>query len=156
MFADVAVNAERAPGAASAKAAVARLGELSADLRGCAVLDDDGRALASTGSPERWGRAGAALLAAADAADEALAAQVHVATEDGEAFALRHEKLAMVAVAERFTLASLMLFDMHTVLRDLAGEPAGSGGGQGAADPPETAVGRELLDAAANLVAAAG
>jgi hypothetical protein len=43
-----------------------------------------------------------------------------VATEAGEAFAVRQSGLAMVAVADRFTLASLMLFDMRTVLRDLA------------------------------------
>ena len=42
-----------------------------------------------------------------------------MATEDGEAFAVRDGDLAMVAVTERFTLASLMLFDMRTVLRDL-------------------------------------
>jgi hypothetical protein len=47
-----------------------------------------------------------------------------VATEDGEAFAVRHEDLAMVAVAERFTLASLMIFDMRAVLRDLVREMA--------------------------------
>jgi hypothetical protein len=122
MFAEMAVNAEPAPGAASAEAAVARLGEMSADLRGCAVLDDGGHALAATGDPERWASAGAALLAAADEAGERPAANVHVATEDGEAFAVCHAGLAMVAVAERFTLASLMLFDMRAVLRDLAPE----------------------------------
>jgi hypothetical protein len=42
-----------------------------------------------------------------------------VATEDGEAFAVRLEELAMVAVTERFTLASLVIFDMRAVLRDL-------------------------------------
>ena len=67
------------------------------------------------------GEAGAALLEAADAAGGEPAAQVHVATEDGEAFAVRHGGLAMVAVADRFTLASLMIFDMRAVLRDLAG-----------------------------------
>jgi hypothetical protein len=95
---------------------------MSPDLRGCAVLDEGGRALAATGDRDRWGTAGAALLAAADAAGERSAVRVHVATEDGEAFALRHEGLAMVAVAERFVLASLMLFDMRAVLRDLARE----------------------------------
>ena len=47
-----------------------------------------------------------------------------MATEDGEAFAVRQGELAMVAVAERFTLASLMIFDMRAVLRDLVREPA--------------------------------
>jgi hypothetical protein len=124
MFADMAVNAERDGGAASAKTAVARLGEMSPDLRGCAILDADGQALAATGEPERWGEAGATLLAAADAAGDDPAIHVHVATEDGEAFALRHEGLAIVAVAERFTLASLMFFDMRAVLRDLIREAA--------------------------------
>ena len=99
---------------------MARLAEMSPDLRGCAVLDSEGVALAASGDPGDWGSAGAAFLAAADAAAAEPAAHAHVATEDGEAFAVRHEGLAMVAVAERFTLASLMVFDMRAVLRDLA------------------------------------
>ena len=124
MFADMAVNAERDGSAASAETAVARLGEMSPDLRGCAILDAAGRVLAATGENARWGSAGAALLAAADAADSEPVTHAHVATEEGEAFALRHEGLAMVAVAERFTLASLMFFDMRAVLRDLVQEAA--------------------------------
>ena len=102
-----------------AELAVARMGEMSPDLRGCAVLDGDGKALASSGGPG-WERAGNAFLEAADSADGAPASYVHVATEDGEAFAVREGGLAMVAVSDRFTLASLTLFDMRTVLRDLA------------------------------------
>jgi hypothetical protein len=102
-----------------AELAVARMTEMSADLRGCAVLDGAGAELASTGGTQ-WARAGAAFLEAADGASSEPAQQVHVATEDGEAFAVREGGLAMVAVTERFTLASLMLFDMRTVLRDLA------------------------------------
>jgi hypothetical protein len=113
------VNAQRAPSGEAAEAAVARLTEMSPDLRGCAVLDREGRALAASGAPESWASAGAALMAAADAAGDEPASHVHVATEDGEAFAVRHEGLVMVAVAERFTLASLMIFDMRAVLRDL-------------------------------------
>jgi hypothetical protein len=114
------VNAQQAPSAEAAQAAIARLNEMSPDLRGCAVLDTAGVALAASGDPERWAGAGSALLAAADAAGEQPASHVHVANEDGEAFAVRHEGLALVAVAERFTLASLMVFDMRAVLRDLA------------------------------------
>jgi hypothetical protein len=125
MFAEMTdATANTAPGPPSAQAAVARLGEMSPDLRGCAILDSGGRALAASDQPERWGSAGAALLAAADAAGGEPATHVHVGTEDGEAFAVRHEGLAMVAVAERFTLASLMIFDMRAVLRDLAREAA--------------------------------
>jgi len=119
------VDAERVLSGAGAEAAVGRLAEMSTDLRGCAVLDLQGRALAAVGGdPERWAEAGAALLAAADAAGGEPITHVHVATEDGEAFAVRHEGLAMVAVAERFALASLMVFDMRAVLRDLARESA--------------------------------
>ena len=115
-------EAERVPNASPAEMAVARLAEMSPDLRGCAVLDSSGRALAASGDVERWGKAGAALLGAADATGADPAAQVHVATEDGEAFAVRHEGLAMVAVAERFVLASLMIFDLRAILRDLVSE----------------------------------
>lgn len=110
----------RAPEEAEAKAAIARMREMSADLRGCAILAADGGVMASSGDAERWGRAGAELLGAADSARGEPVARVHVATADGEAFALREGGLAMVAVADRLTLASLMLFDMRAVLRDLA------------------------------------
>ena len=95
---------------------------MSADLRGCAILDGGGSVLAATDEPERWAEPAAGFLAAADAARGEPVVRSHVATEDGEAFALRESGLAMVAVADRFTLASLMLFDMRAVLRDLAAE----------------------------------
>jgi len=102
---------------------------MSADLRGAAIVAGDGRTLAATGDPEGWGEAAGALLAAADAAGSKPASRVHVGTEDGEAFALRSGELAIVAVAERFTLASLMLFDMRAVLRDLTAPPVVAAGG---------------------------
>jgi hypothetical protein len=126
------MSAKTAPSAADAEAAVARMREMSADLRGCAILDASGVALAATGDAERWGAAGADLLAAADAAGEEPAAQVHVGTEDGEAYALREGGLAIVAVAERFALSSLMLHDMRMVLRDLVVGNAGAAHGVGA------------------------
>jgi len=101
---------------------------MSADLRGCAVLRSDGEALAASGDPERWQEAAAVLLGAADLAGEGQVDSLHVATEDGEVFAVRHRDLTMVAVSERFALASLMLFDIRTVLRDLA---AGRGPAEG-------------------------
>src|SRR5438552_3105924 len=103
----------RPSGEAEATAAIARMREMSADLRGCAILAADGRVMAATGDPEQWGHVGAEFLSAADAARDEPVARVHVATSDGEAFALREGGLAMVAVADRFTLASLMLFDMR-------------------------------------------
>ena len=103
------------------EAAIARLREMSADVRGCAILGADGELLGATGDPQGWQEASAVLLGAADLAGDGAADRVHVATEDGEVFAVRHRGLAMVVVSERFALASLMAFDMRTVLRDLAG-----------------------------------
>ena len=117
------------PGVTQAKGHSARMREMSPDLRGCAILAADGRLLAAGGDPDRWGAAGGELLAAADAARGEPAARVHVATADGEAFAIREGGLAMVAAANRFALASLMLFDMRAILRDLAAGADGGGGG---------------------------
>jgi predicted regulator of Ras-like GTPase activity (Roadblock/LC7/MglB family) len=114
-----AAATEVAPGDA-AEAALAFLGEMSPDLRGAAILDSSGTVLATSGDPERWREDAAALFAVADRAGGEPAEQLHVATEQGEVFALRHAGLAVVAVTERFALASLMFFDMRSTLRDLA------------------------------------
>ena len=115
---DAAVT-EAAPGG-SAEAALAFLTEMSPDLRGAAILAADGSVLAAVAEPGRWGDDAAALFAAADAAGSEPVEQVHIATEQGEVFALRHAGLAAIAVTERFALASLMFFDMRSTLRDLA------------------------------------
>ena len=47
------VNAERVP-AEAAEAAVGRLREMSADLRGCALIGPGGHVLAATGEADRW------------------------------------------------------------------------------------------------------
>ncbi len=114
---DATING--AAGRSGAAAALDRLREMSVDLRGAAILDGGGNVLAATGGDEAWEEAAKGLLAAADATGPQPAARVHVGTEDGEAFALRSGSFAIVAVAERFTLASLMLFDMRSVLREL-------------------------------------
>jgi hypothetical protein len=115
-----ATATEIAPSREDAGAAVKRMLEISAEARGCAVLGPGGEPLAASGDAERWGAAAAGFLAAADSAGERPATHVHVATEEGEVFAVRERGLAMVAVSERYALASLMLFDMRTVLRELA------------------------------------
>jgi predicted regulator of Ras-like GTPase activity (Roadblock/LC7/MglB family) len=104
----------------SAEAALAFLIELSTDLRGAAILDSGGAVLAASAEPERWREDAAALFAVADSAEEEPVEQLHVAGEQGEVFALRHQGLAAVAVTERFALASLMFFDMRSTLRELA------------------------------------
>jgi predicted regulator of Ras-like GTPase activity (Roadblock/LC7/MglB family) len=123
--------AATAPDRDSAEAALAFLTEMSPDLRGAAILGPEGEVLAATGEePERWREDAAALFAAADAAEEASVEQVHIATEQGEVFAIRNAGLAAVSVTDRFALASLMLFDMRSTLRQLAapnfGPPEGT------------------------------
>jgi predicted regulator of Ras-like GTPase activity (Roadblock/LC7/MglB family) len=122
-MADVAAT-EVVP-ATPAEAALALLAEMSPDLRGAAILDSEGAVLAAAGDPERWAAEAAALFAAADAAGPEPAEQVHVATEAGEVFALRHAGLAAVVVSDRFALASLLFFDLRSSLRELAGELGG-------------------------------
>jgi hypothetical protein len=104
----------------AAEAALAFLGEMSLDLRGAAILDSAGAVLAADGDRERWREGAVALLEVADRAAGEPAEQIHIATEQGEVFALRHAGFAAVAVTERSTLASLMFFDMRSILRDLA------------------------------------
>jgi predicted regulator of Ras-like GTPase activity (Roadblock/LC7/MglB family) len=108
----------------AAAGALAFLAEMSPDLRGAAILDANGAVLAASNDPDRWGEDAAALFEVADRAGGEPVEQVHLGTEQGEVFALRHAGLAAVAVTERFALASLTFFDMRALLRDLAaGKP---------------------------------
>jgi predicted regulator of Ras-like GTPase activity (Roadblock/LC7/MglB family) len=120
------VTAEVAPGDAS-EAALAFLDEMSPDLRGAAILDSSGTVLAASGDLERWREDAAVLFAVADRAGGEPVEQLHVATEQGEVFALRYAGLAAVVVTDRFALASLMFFDMRSTLRDLAQAEGGEG-----------------------------
>lgn len=120
------VPAAAVPSGESAEAALAFLAEMSPDLRGAAILGPEGEVLAATAEErERWREDAAALFAAADGAEEVPAEQIHIATEQGEVFAIRNAGLAAVAVTERFALASLLLFDMRSMLRELAGSVGG-------------------------------
>jgi hypothetical protein len=114
---------QSAPSVADAEVAVARLEAMSADLRGCVILDSAGEPLAASGELGAWAQAGRELLGAADEAAGEPVVAAHVGVEDGEALAVRQDGFALVAAAERFALASLMLFDMRAVLRDLARGP---------------------------------
>lgn len=111
----------------AAEGALAYLTEMSPDLRGGAILDAEGAVLAASGQPNRWREDAAALLNVADRAGDEPVEQVHIATEQGEVFALRNAGLTAVAVTDRFALASLMFFDMRSVLRDLAAGGDGRG-----------------------------
>ncbi len=109
-----------APSLSDAGHALEYLEEISGELRGCAILGEDGDVLAASGDPEAWAEPARALVAAADAAGGEPVSHAHVATSDGEAFCVRESGYLAVAVTERFTLASLMIFDMRIALRRLA------------------------------------
>jgi predicted regulator of Ras-like GTPase activity (Roadblock/LC7/MglB family) len=113
--------------AEAAEGALAYLTEMSPDLRGAAILAADGAVLAASGDHDRWREDAAALFEVADRAGGEPVEQVHLGTEQGEVFALRHAGLAAVAVTERFALASLTFFDMRSLLRDLAAAERGEG-----------------------------
>lgn len=114
-------SATAPPSGESAEAALKFLAEMSPDLRGAAILGPEGEFLAATdGDPERWRDDAAALFAAADEAEGTPVEQIHIATEQGEVFAIRSAGLAAISVTDRFALASLMLFDLRSALRQLA------------------------------------
>jgi predicted regulator of Ras-like GTPase activity (Roadblock/LC7/MglB family) len=111
----------------AAASALAYLTEMSPDLRGGAILGPEGAVLAASGRSERWGEDAAALLGVADRAGDEPVEQIHIATEQGEVFAVRNAGLAAIVVTDRFALASLLFFDMRAVLRDLVDGGNGSG-----------------------------
>jgi hypothetical protein len=118
------VQASGAISGDAAEGALAYLAEMSLDLRGAAILGEGGAVLAAAGDSGRWREDAAALFEVADRAGGEPVEQIHIGTEQGEVFALRHAGLTAVAVTERFALASLTFFDMRAVLRDLAlGKP---------------------------------
>ena len=125
------VDTARAPDdsvpAEAAEQALAFMAELSPDLRGAAILGPGGEVLAAADEPQRWGEDVAALLAVADRAGGESVEQVHIATEQGEVFAIRQSGLTAVAVTERFALSSLLFFDLRSILRDLAAGGNGRG-----------------------------
>jgi hypothetical protein len=111
----------------AATSALAYLTEMSPDLRGGAILASDGSVLAASNRPERWRDDATTLLEVADGAGGEPVDQAHIATEQGEIFAVRHAGLAAIAVTDRFALASLLFFDMRAVLRDLSEGGDGKG-----------------------------
>lgn len=111
----------------AAASALAYLTEMSPDLRGGAILESGGSVLAASDRPERWREDVETLLEVADGAGGEPVDQAHIATEQGEVFAVRQAGLTAIAVTDRFALASLLFFDMRAVLRDLSEGGDGKG-----------------------------
>jgi len=91
--------------------ALARLAELSADIREALVLDAAGNRLA--GSAELAAAAADLVSAVGDAA------AVEVADERGAVYAVRDHRHAIVVVTARPTLPALMFMDLRAVLAAL-------------------------------------
>jgi hypothetical protein len=89
---------------------------MAPEVRGWAIFDASST-LDASHAREEWLEAGRSLLAAADGAAGQEATHAHVATELGEAFLVRSGDLVMVAVTDRFALASLVFADMRSALR---------------------------------------
>jgi hypothetical protein len=106
------------------------LDELSTDIRAAVLLDERG-ALAAHSAPdgdgermrqlaqELFDRAGAVTAGAGEPPR-----QLEVSLPGGSVYALRDGGWTLVVVSGRFALASLMFYDLHSVIRDLGGPAA--------------------------------
>lgn len=113
----------RAPvGRDAARRGIAYLNELQPQLRSAAVLAPDGGSIEASGDPSGWDAPARRLLDAAGLREGEEDWQLHVATTQGEVFGVRAGGAVMLAVTERFVLASLLLHDLRMVIRDMLGE----------------------------------
>lgn len=110
------------------------LAELEPALVSAGIFDREGNAISVTSEAPDWPREATELLAALEQGSGAEALDsAHVAGAEGEVFVVSEAGLSLVAVTERFVLASLASFDMRMALRDAAGtvgataEDGGSG-----------------------------
>ena len=102
------------------------LDELSTDIRAGVLLDEAGAVAANhRGDDARADRLRQLVAELFEAAEEAAApeeaAQVEVAVADGTVFAVREGGWTLAVVTGRYTLSSLMFYDLRSVLRDLDG-----------------------------------
>ena len=113
---------------AAPERAAERLCELSSDCRAAVVLDAAG-SLAGSGNvdakrAEALARLTRELFEAVDSAGAVEPAeQVEVQVPGGAVFASRTSRWTLAAVARRAALASLMLYDLRSVLGELEGGP---------------------------------
>jgi len=116
------MNAETQQDARTAAVAEMLFGfvETSPELREAAIFDSAGAQIYATDDVDRT-EVARKLWAAADGGGEA-ATYAHVATGNGEVFAVRGSAGTALALADRFALASLVLSDLRAALREL--EPA--------------------------------
>lgn len=107
--------------------ALTELTELSSQVEDAAILGESGFVLASTGTPERGeelARVAADLLvAAADVRQDGPAVtRVEVAFPGGSLFVVREGGRTAVATTVPAPTAALVVYDLRTALRRLAGD----------------------------------
>lgn len=106
--------------------ALRELAERAADVRAGILLEGDGVAacdLPDEDLGERLRDLTLALLEAADGADDEPVAEVEVVSAAGAVYAVRGASLVLAVVAGRFSLSSLMRYDVRRALADLEGSP---------------------------------
>jgi hypothetical protein len=99
-----------------------RLVELSADARAAVLIDPSGEARGASGAadPDEFADCARELLRAVDRAATEPPAELEAQVSGGSVFAVRSEAGTLVTVARRSALASLMLYDMRTLLNGVA------------------------------------
>jgi hypothetical protein len=101
------------------------LDELSVDIRAAAILDSKDELAAHSGdSRERGERMRKLVLELLEQAGNAVPGlddvpQVEVSTPNGGVFALRESGWTIAVVTGRYTLSSLMFYDLRRVAEDL-------------------------------------
>ncbi len=117
--------------ALSPELALDYLAALSTDIRAGVLLDDTGSVVAYCGfgddSAARLGELALELFSRAQEAappEMGAVAQVEVTSLDGGVFAVRRGSRVLAVVTGRFALASLMFYDLRSVLTDLEGVAA--------------------------------
>ena len=105
-----------------------RLCELSSDARAAVLLDAAGSlAGASEAEPARAEKLAALTRELVEAVDSSAAtepaAQIEAQVPGGAVFASRTPRWTLAVVARRAALASLMLYDLRSVLAELEGGP---------------------------------
>lgn len=110
---------EMADNAIPVRSALGYLAQLQPGLKGAAVFTADGALEACEGPEQSWLDYGTGLLRMIESTVEQPPTEAHIATAAGEVFMVSLNGRRLVAVAERFVLASLLTFDMRTVLREI-------------------------------------
>lgn len=104
--------------------ALRRLGDLASDIRAAIVLDAEGSLAAVAPEDEDLGERlrelTLVMLETAERAGAEAPAEVEVATPAGAVYVVRDAGAMLAVVAGRFSLSSLMRYDLRRVLAGLA------------------------------------